>query len=235
MGRTLPGQNLTPGSSRNSRETSSGLRAGGRKRFCPALHLSAPHHLGLESFHFFQDVCFIPSGSDSSLGGMHRAEGPLAPLPGLLGWGGEKCSPDPASSSRMAAPRAPPCPSLSSPEVGERDRNSPHSSERRLTRTQRAGCHSFWTGSSGMHPPPHPPRLAHSRHLKYLQRSLQLSWGGTLPDIPSLPSAPGDTLLRFCQVWNVPVYHQCQPGSKTSRLREACPPSGGGMGGRWAE
>ena len=47
MGRTLPGQNLTAGSSRNSRETSSGLGAGGRKQFCPALHLSAPHHLGL--------------------------------------------------------------------------------------------------------------------------------------------------------------------------------------------
>lgn len=112
------------------------FRAGGRgrKQFCPALHLSAPYHLGLESFHFFQDVCFIPSGSDSSLGGMHRAEGLLAPLPGLPGWGGERCSPDPASSG-MAAPRAPPCPSLSSPEVGEVDRNSPLSSERRLTHT----------------------------------------------------------------------------------------------------
>ena len=78
------------------------FRAGGRgrKQFCPALHLSAPYHLGLESFHFFQDVCFIPSGSDSSLGGMHRAEGLLAPLPGLPGWGGERCSPDPASSAR---------------------------------------------------------------------------------------------------------------------------------------
>ena len=95
MGRTLPGQNLTPGSSHNSRETSSGLGAGGRKQFCPALHLSAPHHLGLESFHFSQDVCFISYGSDSSLGGMHRAEGLPAPLPGLPGWGGERCSPDP--------------------------------------------------------------------------------------------------------------------------------------------
>ena len=120
MGRTLPGQNLTPGSSHNSRETSSGLGAEGRKQFCPALHLSAPHHLGLESFHFSQDVCFIPSGSDSSLGGMHRAEGLPAPLPGLPGWGGERCSPDPASSG-MAALRAPPCPSLSSPEVGEEE------------------------------------------------------------------------------------------------------------------
>ena len=101
--------------------------------------------------------------------------------------------------------------------------------------TQRAGCHSFWTGNSGMRPPPHPPRLAHSRHLEYLRRSLQLSWGGTLPDMPSLPSAPGDTLLRFHQVWNVPVYHQCQPGSKFSQLLEACPPGRGGMGGRGAE
>ena len=160
MGRTLPGQNLTPGSSHNSRETSSGLGAGGRKQFCPALHLSAPHHLGLESFHFSQDVCFISSGSDSSLGGMHRAEGLPAPLPGLPGWGGERCSPDPASSG-MAAPRAPPCPSLRSPEVGEVDRNSPLSLERRLTHTPK-GLAATVSGQGTQEYAPH--RTPHVLH-----------------------------------------------------------------------
>ena len=41
MGRTLPGQNLTPGSSHNSRETSSGLGAGGESssaQLCTCQH-----------------------------------------------------------------------------------------------------------------------------------------------------------------------------------------------------
>lgn len=148
--RTSPGHSLTPGPCHNSRETSSGS---GRGAVLPSSALVStsppwPGVLPLPS-----RCLFIPSGSDSSLGGMHRADGPLAPLPGLQGWGGGRCGPDLASSG-MATLRALPCPSLISPEAGEVDRNSLHSSERRLTFTQGAGCHSFWAGNSGMPPTP---------------------------------------------------------------------------------
>lgn len=47
------------------------------------------------------------------------------------------------------------------------------------------------------------------------------SWAWMEPcpvPVTSLLSAAGDTLLRFLQVWNVSVYHQCQPGSENIQL-----------------
>lgn len=53
---------------------------------------------------------------------------------------------------------------------------------------------------------------------------LQLGLDGTLP-CPASPPSPQPvvaTLFQFLQVWNVSVYHQCQPDSKNLQLREAC-------------
>lgn len=85
------------------------------------------------------------------------------------------------------------------------------------------------------------PRLAHSRHSEHLPRpcqGLQLGLEGALPCRRPLPSPQPlvAALFQFLQVWNVSVYHQCQPDSENLQLREACWGLPGGAGGkRWEQ
>lgn len=85
-----------------------------------------------------------------------------------------------------------------------------------------------------------PQCLAHSRHSGIFSEAMhgrQLSLDRTLPCLASPPSSQPmvAALFQFLQVWNVSVYHQCQPALENIQLQRPAGVWGGEGGGDRAE